>query len=352
MRITRWIVITRAARRVRYNSSKMEAYVHDAVLDMQAARDELLATIAGLNLADSRRYVPYGGDTLHDLLSHLAAADHAWALAAQGLLKGEGQDRRPISPAEATAIRNRAIERGRTLTIQQLQDEMQRRRRLLLALYDLLEPRHLAVALRSYGERHNSVRERIWVGYHDRLHAADVRRALRLTWQPQHLKHLPELLSAVESLSPDATLYVVYSVAPVYWERASSVAGWTYRQLLMHIATGDWVLQMHLRRLVETGSVAEWPDIDAGNAGRLKERAHSTYQTLTEEFLSMREETLQLIAQLQPKHLLQPIELWWDPAPAQHTVLDYIVGFQAHDATHREQLRPAMKYATARAGGA
>ena len=328
----------------------MEPYVHDAILDMHAARDEFLATVAPLTPADWLRYVPFGADTLHNLLAHLAAADHAWALAAQGLLKGEGQDRPPISPLEAAAVRKRAIARGRTQTAPQLLEEMQRRRRLLLALYDLLEPRHLAIALRSYGERHNSVRERMWVGYHDRLHAADVRRALRMTWHPKRLTYLAEVTPAIASLSPDATLYVVYNIDPVYWERPSALPGWTYRQLLMHIATGDWVLQMHLLHLIEDGTIAAWPDVSAGNAERLAERAHSTHHALTEEFLSMRHETLRLISQLTPEHLEQPIEFWWETQPNQHTVFEYVLGFPSHDLTHREQLRPAMKYQTARAG--
>ncbi len=137
---------------------------------------------------DWRRFVPYGSRTLHDLLAHIAGADQAWAVAAQGLLKGEAEQQTPLTPDEARAARERAIERGRTQRPEALLEEMHRRRQLLLSLYELLEPRHLALALRSFGETHNSVRERIWLGYHDRLHAADVRRALAMTWQPRHLR--------------------------------------------------------------------------------------------------------------------------------------------------------------------
>ncbi len=330
----------------------MEPYVHDAVLDMQMARDELLAVIGGVETSDWRKFVPYGSRTMHDLLAHLASADHAWALAAQGLLRGEGGDVAALTSNEAAAVRARAIERGRTQTVAQLLEEMQRRRRLLLGLYDLLEPRHLALALRSYGERHNSVREHIWLGYHDRLHAADLRRALRLSWHPQRLSYLPELAPAAEALSPDAMLYVIYSVDPVYWERPSVVPDWTYRQLLMHIATGDWVLQLHLHHLLDRGSTAEWPDIAAGNAERHAERARSTWQALTEEYLSMRHETMRLLSQLELKHLAQPIEFGWEAVPTSHTVLEYLLHFERHDDGHCEQLRRAMQYTTARPGGA
>jgi hypothetical protein len=329
----------------------MDRYVHDAVLEMHMARTELQAALDQVGPADWQRYVPYGAATLHDLLAHLAAADQAWALAAQGLLKGEAEVRPPLSPGEAAAARKRALERGRAQPPAVLLEEMDRRRKLLLSLYELLEPRHLALVLRSFGEQHNSVRERIWLGYHDRQHAADARRALRMSWHPPGLQFLPALQPAVDALSPDETLYVVYNVDPVYWERLSTVPDWTYRQLLAHIATGDWVLQGHLRHIIEHGDVAAWPDVDAGNAELLAARVHSTERALTEEYLSMRHETMRLLAGLQPEHLGLRISFWWEPPPNEHSLLDYVLAFERHDRAHREQLRPAMRYARAMGAG-
>jgi len=322
----------------------MDKYVHDAVLDMHIARNDLMAALEEVKPDDWSRYVPYGSRTLHDLLAHIASADQAWAAAAQGLLKGESEERPPLTPEEARAVRERAIERGRQQSPAELMEEMQRRRRLLLGLYELLEPRHLALVLRSFGDTHNSVRERIWLGYHDRLHAADVRRALRMHWRPQRLEFLPEVEPAVRALSPDETLYVMYSVDPVNWERPSPLPGWSYRQLLAHIATGDWVLQGHLRHIIEHNEVAPWPDVDAGNAQRVGDRRLSTEGRLTEEYLSMRHETMRILAQLRPEHLNLRITLPWEPEPERHTVLVYLLGFERHERAHREQLRPAMKY--------
>ncbi len=319
-------------------------YVRRAAMDMEAARDELRAAIAEIKPGDWERLVPYGARTLHDLLAHLAGADQAWALAAHGLLRAEGAETKPLAPAGARAARERSIARGRSQPTGALLEEMARRRKLLLTLYELLEERHLAVALPAFGDVHNSVRERIWLGYHDRMHAADVRRALRMRWHPPRLRFAPGVDSAVEALSPAETLYVVYSVDPVCWERPSGVPGWTFRDLLAHIVTGDWVLHAHLRHIIERGTVAPWPDIDAGNAGRIAERHFSTHAVLVEEFLSMRHETMLLLAELKPPHLRLPISFWWDPPPNEHTVLDYVLAFERHDRTHRAQLRPAMKH--------
>ena len=322
----------------------MDRYVHDAVLDMQAARNELMSAIDEVGERDWERLVPYGSRTLHELLAHLAAADHAWALAAQGLLRGESEDAKPLTTEERTTARSRAIERGRRQAPRALLEEMRRRRRLLLSLYELLEPRHLPLRLPSFGDEHNSVRERIWLGYHDRLHAADIRRALRMQWHPPALAYAPGVEPVAQALTPDETLYVIHSVDPVFWERPSSVPGWTYRQLLAHIATGDWVVQRHLRHVIEHGSVAEWPDVADGNAERLREREFSPDQKLTEEYLSVRHETMTLLAQLEPKHLALPIVFRWEQPPNEHSFLEYLQWFPNHEASHREQLRPAMKY--------
>src|SRR4029078_1421299 len=77
----------------------MIPFVHDAVLDMHMAREDLLAAFGDVGERDWDRYVPSGSRTLHDLLAHLAGADQAWALAAQGLLRGEGAQTAPLAPA-------------------------------------------------------------------------------------------------------------------------------------------------------------------------------------------------------------------------------------------------------------
>lgn len=347
----------------------MEAYVHDAVLDMLHARDELEAALDEVGEGQWERRVPYGERTLHELLAHVAGADQAWAVAAQGLLKGESETKAALTPEEAKAVRRRAIERGRGRPVEELRAEMASRRKLLLTLYEELEPRHLSVALRSYGDEHNAVRERIWLGYHDRLHTADVRRALRMTWQAPRLEFLPELgpsppaplpqggegsairaESPIEALSPDGALYVIYSVDPTAWELPSVVEGWSNRELLAHIATGDWVFQSRLRSLIEDGGLPAWPDVAAGNAERLAERRLTPVATLVEEYLSMRHETMLLLAQLTPRHLRVKMSMPWLGDAEDRAVVDYVRWFWMHERSHCEQLRPVMRYATARGG--
>src|SRR3990172_4678136 len=104
----------------------MDKYVHDAVQDMQLARRELIAELDRVGPEDWTRFVPYGARTLHELLAHLAGADQTWAVSAQGLLKGEGEERPPLTPEEAHAAVDRAMERGRSRSPTELIEEMRR----------------------------------------------------------------------------------------------------------------------------------------------------------------------------------------------------------------------------------
>ena len=88
-------------------------------------------------------------------------------------------------------------------------------------------------------------------------------------------------------------------------------AGWTYKDLLAHLATGDWICQHFLRGLLETGRVPEWPDADAGNAERVAARRGKSVSELAEERAQHRNETLRLIGQLEQGHLDRPIDMPW-----------------------------------------
>ena len=191
--------------------------------------------------------IPYGGRTLKELLAHLAGADQGVGGRGAGAAEGRGGAQ---AAADAGGGEGGAGAYNRARAEQLCRIAAGRDAdgpRLLLTLYEELEQKHLMMTLPSYGEEHNSVRERIWLGYHDRMHGADIRRALKANWEPPKLEFLPELREAVERLSPDETLYVVDSVDPTKWESPSVVPGWTNRNLLAHIASGDWVFHTHLR---------------------------------------------------------------------------------------------------------
>jgi uncharacterized protein (TIGR03083 family) len=123
----------------------------------------------------------------------------------------------------------------------------------------------------------------------------------------------PELQSIVENfLAVEQRLQeTIARISPEGWSEISPNAGWTYKDLVAHLATGDWICQIILRSLLETGSVPEWPDADAGNAERVRARREKSVAALAEERAQHRNETVRLIEQLQPDHLEAPIDMPW-----------------------------------------
>ncbi|MBI1885922.1 MAG: DinB family protein [Chloroflexi bacterium] len=150
---------------------------------------------------------------------------------------------------------------------------------------------------------------------------------------------LPDLKPIVENLNAcqQRLEQVVARVEPSRWQEASGNPGWRYKDLLAHLATGDWVCQHLLRGLHETGRVLDWPDVDAGNAELISARGEKSVGELMEERAGHRRRTIELLSDLRPAHLEQPIELVF-MGIGQVPFLRYLQGFAAHDIQHTWEL--------------
>ncbi|HWQ28198.1 MAG TPA: maleylpyruvate isomerase N-terminal domain-containing protein [Dehalococcoidia bacterium] len=321
----------------------MHRLVERALFDMDQARAALLRELARVTEADWSRYVPYGDWTLKDLLAHLAAFDGLWAMTTQGLLASDGVAI-PLVAHDAEAARRRAVERGRKRSVASLFEELHSRRRLLAGYLELLEERHLARSLPAAPAGEDSVRAQIWIGYHDRQHAADIRRALAMAWEPERLAFAPEIAGAAAALSPDASLRVIYSIAPETWELPSPAPGRTYRDLLAHLATADRAFQGQLRAVLAAGRADRWPDAEQAHRDRVGERRDATEDQLIEEYIASRHETLRLLAQLRPAHLRAPVRSGCDEPSRERSLLEYVNAFPQHEARHLAELRAAVRW--------
>lgn len=170
--------------------------------------------------------------------------------------------------------------------------------------------------------------------------------------------------------------------APVEaWGKPTPNEGWTCKDLLAHLATGDWVCQTVLRaavgdeaadldaisrgnaRLLEErtarsveellrevqalraavgGKAADLEalrDLDAisrGNARLLEERATCSVEELVQEVRAEGEETQELLARLTEAH--EPLR----GRDAQMSLGEYLRGFPGHDREHLAELRAAL----------
>lgn len=320
----------------------MHRLVERALFDMRQARAELLRELARLTEADWEGYVPYGVWTLKDLLAHLAAFDGVWTMATRSLLAPDGV---PVGPTPDTDSVNRtAVTRGRGRSVSSLMEELHRRRHLLIGYVELLEERHLAVAVPGAPAGEDSVRAQIWVGYHDRQHAADIRRALAMAWEPERLAFAPEVRAAASALSPDPALRVMYSVAPDAWTSPSPAPGWTHHDVLAHLATGDLVLQRQLRAALMPSDAKRWVAIDDEPHGLVEERRDVGEERLIEEFIAARHETLRLFSQLRPEHLHAPVRCGCGEPDGERTLLACVQAFSQREARHLAALRTAMRW--------
>jgi uncharacterized protein (TIGR03083 family) len=120
------------------------------------------------------------------------------------------------------------------------------------------------------------------------------------------------------------------------WDEPSSCEGWTYKDLLAHLATGDWVCQILLRGVLATGALPTGHDVDAGNAERIETRRPKSVDELIQERQAHRQETLALLVQLTEDHLKVPMDLPWQNLTAPFS--RYLLGFAAHDLGHTFEL--------------
>jgi len=129
------------------------------------------------------------------------------------------------------------------------------------------------------------------------------------------------------------------SIPAEAWSKPSPDEGWTHKDTLTHLATGDWVCQTVLRAAVanEPLDMAAFADIDAGNARRLEERAGRTVEELIAEVEAEGAETQELLARLTEADE----ERRQEDAPM--SLGEYLRMFPQHDQGHLADLRTALE---------
>ncbi len=122
------------------------------------------------------------------------------------------------------------------------------------------------------------------------------------------------------------------------WDKPSPAEGWTYKDMLAHLAVGDWVCQTVLGAVVakealDTSLVA---DIAGGNERLRQERAGRSIEELIAEVEAEGEETQSLLARLTED----------DERGTQEgtpmSLGEYLRGFPTHDERHLAELRTAV----------
>jgi uncharacterized protein (TIGR03083 family) len=142
------------------------------------------------------------------------------------------------------------------------------------------------------------------------------------------------------------TVRIARQLLPEHWFLPSPLPGWTYKDLLAHLATGDWVFQWMLRGALgeETFDLMArggFDYVNEGNASRVGERRDTPVDDLIAELEAERAETQDLLARL-PENidLAEVVGQMQDGTPV--TIEMWVKGFPRHDVGHGAQLRTAL----------
>ncbi len=321
-----------------------------AIKDLREARRELLRLVDSLSPEDWYRYVPYGEWTIKDVIAHLVGdmSPGGAGLILAGVLTPE------FIMGTAEFVNRRAwnakivAERAR-LTPADLRQMLYHAHDRFIAAARRISRRHLEVLELPVpmGPGYTlKVEDWLWAGYHYRLHADDVRRALRESWAPEPLTFLPE----VEALFPklwryrDGFLRAVYSVADDAWdEPCPSCPGWSYRDVVAHVASNETRAHLRLRFcLGEIGlqELAPLEDVDGWNQKQVEARRDREVCELVDELARGRYETLTLLSRLAKDHLEMEVPL---PRGRTMPLLDYIGRLGPHEAEHAGHLVSASR---------
>jgi uncharacterized protein (TIGR03083 family) len=126
------------------------------------------------------------------------------------------------------------------------------------------------------------------------------------------------------------------------WALPSPLPEWSYKDLLAHLASGDWICQIILRTTLaneqlDLGTIANLEWVTQGNAERLEERKQRPARELIEEVRAHSEETQELLSQLTEQDEGRTQE------GAPMTLGAYLKGFPGHDRDHLAQLETALQ---------
>ncbi|HEV8574293.1 MAG TPA: maleylpyruvate isomerase N-terminal domain-containing protein [Dehalococcoidia bacterium] len=326
------------------------AVAEAAVEDLTRAHRELLRLVDSLAEGDWERPVPYGEWTVKDLVSHVIGdmSPSGPGLILAGVLTP--QFIADTSKGFDVRARNaEMIESRRHFT----RDDL---RQLLFEAHDAfigaalrLDESHLHVleyAVPMGPEYELRVEDWLWRGYHDRQHADDMRRALETEWTPEKLSFTPEIEGRVGRLlrSQEAFLRAAYQVANDAWDEESPLTpGWTYHDVLAHIASNERRLQTRFRSAKGEGSEEELAavnDVEKWNAEEVKARRGRTMRELVDEWQAGKWETLRVLASLRPEHLRGQVTVG---SGEKVPLMEFLQRVAAHTSRHAGQLVPGSR---------
>ncbi len=323
-----------------------------AVVDLQRAHRDLLRVVDALSPEDWSRGVPYGEWTIKDLVAHCIGdmSPSGPGLIVAGVLTPAFIEETAAAVWDARALNEEMVASRRRFTPEDL-------RQLLFEAHDArieatlrIDETHAEVLAFTVPMGPNydlRVEDWLWYGYHDRAHAADIRRALEADWTPQSLTFAPEIDAKMGALvrAHEGLLRAIYSVADDAWkEPCESNAEWTYHDILAHVASNERRRRARLLAAVLKGENVEEleaiKDIDGWNATNVDGRKDWTTAQLIDELVEGWHQIRLTLSEFRSEHLDRQITLGGGRFMRTGDFLDRM---SEHTSTHAAQLVPASR---------
>jgi uncharacterized protein (TIGR03083 family) len=318
--------------------------VEAAVDDLTHSHRELLRLVDSLSEGDWERPVPYGEWTVKDLVAHVIGdMSPGWAgLILAGVLTpqfivdmGRGYDARTANAAN--------VEERRRWTREDLRQMLFEAHDEMIGAALRLDESHLPVLdyVVPIGPEYDlRISDFLWRGAHDRQHAADIRRALEVDWEPRPLTFITEIERKMRRLvlSQETFLWAVYAVADEAWDETAQGDGWNYHDVLAHVASNEIRRETRLRSAMGEASEEELQainDVDGWNEKAVAERRGWPVPQLVDELQGGWRKILEVLSRFRPEHVSADVILGGGQTiPA----LEFMKRMSAHTSRHAGQL--------------
>ena len=146
-----------------------------------------------------------------------------------------------------------------------------------------------------------------------------------------------ELDAAITAWQRDTAtvLAAVRALPAAAWAAHSRNAGWSNKDVLVHLATGYAQRLELLRSVVETGAPGPLPDADSANAANIAALGAEPVEALLDRLIATRAEVLALLRRLR----LDQLDLRVAIGERTERLGDYACDMSRHDLDHLGELR-------------
>ena len=298
-------------------------------------RAEFLYLLLGLDEETLATRPVFDGQTVKDLLAHVAAWDELYRERTALVLAGRAEEIASVDLDEHNAA---VHARRQSWTLSRALAAFTEARQAFLETLSRVPDEQLhrpvelpwtdAVPLRAWA---------LWRGRHDAVHAADIRRWRQENQLEESVGPKAILLAALEA-SRDEIGALSAMVPEEERDSRPLTDEWTLRDVVGHLA--DW--ELFLVKLLRAGRMLDMGyggDVDQWNAAHAAARSEQSWARAWEDYRQARQETVDVVRAMSQEALGTPLDNPWGKDTPAYRVVEW---WLEHEREHAAGLRGAL----------